>query len=713
MTNKSIPHIPSLLFAVLSLAVTAGFARHLQGFDTLEGVLSDLFIGLLVASVCVLLNRKCRLPILLIWAAANIGGFILLGTMARLPSWTDLNFLADTGFLANSSEQFETKEVLTFVSIALGAFIVMTIPALLREHPRKTKFVTGCLVIAGAIAALAAQKVMLNADRSSDNLYAQYNPVHWLAAEGTKLLLTNNTPIAAEYMYASDLTGASLLPETRKAKNVLIIAMEGMTGLYLKQARDHIIVDGDKPPILLSKLSTFAEQGMVTPDYITHSHQTIRGLYSILCADFDKLTIGAPKAVEIQNSPDRASRCLPAQLRENGYSTHFLQGAGLAFMGKDRIMPFIGFDQAHGNEWFTKPRHLKFGWGVDDKTFFEGSLSYIDKLQRESRRQPNKPWMLTMLTVGTHQPYAVPEKMVAKYASRKEASVAYLDGAVTEFLASLKRRGVLKDTLVIITSDESHGSEVADWVSSWGLNIIVAPEAKTLPKINPGKFAAYDISASVLDYLNIHTDTPGRSLFRQYEAPREMVSNTSGRLRWLQSNGTRLECSPMGGCRSCIATSLIGNAQCADEGDKYENDLFRKAYWLDQSVVRNGKSTNVLNFADGTTYHVKKAWENAWTDNLIGAQYLDFPAGSKTTVKMKWKVLKSAEEGAGLTLQIKQSEQDVKDIVTEIPILKTGDEGDYTFTFYNPNRRYNFSFHLLPTSPMDVDIQQFKVVTSK
>ncbi|MEG0868333.1 MAG: sulfatase-like hydrolase/transferase, partial [Hafnia sp.] len=383
------------------LSFTPSIARSLQGFYSTEGLLSDLFCGLLLAIPCLYARRAIRLPLLVIWASAEIGGFILLGTMARLPSWTDLHFLTDTSFLSNSSEQVDRNQVFTVMIIAIPALIVLALPRLKwRESRNKTTYTLTISALILACASLYGQQYLIKTDRTSDNLYAQYSPVHWLGAEGFKILTTNTQPIPADYLYEQDLTGTSLLPEQRKGKNVLIIAMEGMSGIYLRQARESIVFDGDNPPILLPKLSEFAKQGMVTPDYIVHTHQTIRGLYAILCGDFDKLTIGAPKAVEIQNSPERAARCLPSVLRDNGYSTHFLQGAGLAFMGKDKVMPFIGFQQAHGNEWFKKRQHLKFGWGVDDKTFFEGALTYIDSLQRDARRTPSKPWMLTMLTVG-------------------------------------------------------------------------------------------------------------------------------------------------------------------------------------------------------------------------------------------------------------------------------------------------------------------------
>jgi len=79
----------------------------------------------------------------------------------------------------------------------------------------------------------------------------------------------------------------------------------------------------------MPRLSTWAERGMNTPDYVLHSHQTIRGLYAMLCGDYDKLDDGTPKGVEMLNQRQRNQVCLPAQLRQHGFSTHFLQGAGL------------------------------------------------------------------------------------------------------------------------------------------------------------------------------------------------------------------------------------------------------------------------------------------------------------------------------------------------------------------------------------------------
>src|SRR5690606_24495480 len=124
----------------------------------------------------------------------------------------------------------------------------------------------------------------------------------------------------------SDLNGQPLLAAPGQARNLLIITLEGIPGAYVRANREalHSRYHED----LMPNLSRWAERGMNTPDYVLHTHQTIRGLYAMLCGDYDKLANGTPKGVEMLTQQDRNQDCLPAQLRQHGFATHFLQGAG-------------------------------------------------------------------------------------------------------------------------------------------------------------------------------------------------------------------------------------------------------------------------------------------------------------------------------------------------------------------------------------------------
>ena len=60
---------------------------------------------------------------------------------------------------------------------------------------------------------------------------------------------------------------------------------------------------------------------------------------------------------------------------------------------------------------------------------------------------------------------------------------------------------MLRDTLVVLTSDESHGVDQVRLASAWGFNLVLAPEQAALPPIKSGVYGHVDLAASVLDYF--------------------------------------------------------------------------------------------------------------------------------------------------------------------------------------------------------------------
>jgi hypothetical protein len=306
--------------------------------------------------------------------------------------------------------------------------------------------------------------------------------------------------------------------------------------------------------------------------------------------------------------------------------------------------------------------------------------------------------MLTLLTVGTHQPYAVPDAIAAHYKNRKIATVALLDKAVADFVQTLRKRGVLENTLVLITSDESHGAEQADWVSSWGLGIVLAPREKA-PRLKSGGYGLLDVEASMLDYFGLPMPPAiiGRSFFRDYQTPREMVSFTASKRRWHDAAGIRHECSEDGLCRMVKAASILG------EPDDFQDDRTgKKLFAIDAQLDRHLRVTagehgeRILHFANGELRRLPAKVRDDWAGNLTGAQYLDFPAGSEVKVRVRVKAMKAPPGGVRLWLLAKEWEYDQKDIpIPNFPVLRTGEESLVEFSFKNQEARQSFSFYLL------------------
>ncbi|MBA1202681.1 LTA synthase family protein [Pseudomonas capeferrum] len=696
------------LVLVVPLVVRASL-----GWSHPLGYLSDLGIGILLS----LLLQRCpwwlALPVLVAWATLIVASAELVNAVGRLPTSADLTYLFDPQFVENSTGGALSHP---WLPVTLGAGIAAWLLARwagrgrpLRGLPTKA----WALPVVLLVAHWGAQHLA----PSAADQWRQFNLPHQLLAAGvgglqerTLAWLQGDRHDSAPAMAGltrADMSGQPLLTGPGRARNLLVITLEGIPGAYIRANRQALGSHYDED--LMPNLSRWAARGMNTPDYVVHTHQTIRGLYAMLCGDYDKLDNGTPKGVELLTQDVRNRDCLPARLREQGFATHYLQGAGLRFMAKDRIMPHIGFDAVHGVEWFRNDNYLEFPWGKDDRAFFEGALDYVDQLEKQ-----DQPWMLTLLTVGTHQPYSAPKDYLERHDTAKQAAVAYLDDAIGHFLDALERQGVLEDTLVVVTSDESHGIDGVRLASAWGFNLVLAPEQARLPRLNKGTYGHVDLSASLLDYfaLPVPAAIAGRSLFRDYDTGREIISFTNGLLRYHDGKGTLTECDFQQRCRRYASEGFIAEqaAYIGRSSDEDSRKITAMTSALDHSLLRTPLNLH-YQFGGPTAIPLQPRIRDDWADNLIGAQYLEMPEGSYTRVRLKVRSLDPAHS-AYIQLKAKESEQDVAlGLPAEMRVTAT-QPLELEFRFDNPSPRKAFSFHLLGYGTGEVEISDFSVITA-
>ena len=695
----------------LLLMVPLGLRLALGWSDPL-GYLSDLGIGSLLL---VALYRRpwwLALPVLLVWLVMTLASAELVSAVGRLPNVSDLHYLLDPQFLENSTGGgFAQPWLAAALLLALGLWLLTLRLGRSTPYPAlpRTTWAAPLLLLLGHWGAQHLQP----SDADQWHLFnlphqllaagvgeVQIRAEDWLEDDGIEL------PPQMAGLTQLDLHGEKLLPQAGRARNVLVIALEGIPGAYLGVNREAI--HSSYQENLMPRLSHWAERGMNTPDYVLHSHQTIRGLYAMLCGDYDKLDNGTPKGVEMLTQDQRNQACLPAQLRHNGFTTHYLQGAGLRFMAKDKIMPHIGFDTTLGLDWFTNASYLDFPWGKDDKAFFEGALEYVGQL-----RKAPEPWMLTLLTVGTHQPYSAPDDYLERYDTAKQAAVGYLDDALDQFLQGLERQGVLKDTLVVITSDESHGIDGVRLASSWGFNLMLAPEQAQLPQVKTGVYGHVDLTPSILDYfaLPIPASLTGRSLFRDYTTGREIMSFTNGKLRYHDGQGTLTECDFQQRCRHYASEGFIAERATfkGQYGGLRARQIAARAEELDRSLLRTPLNQH-YQFGSSAVIPLQAQIKDDWADNLIGAQYLEMPQGSQTRVRLTVRSL-DPQQDAYILLKAKELEQDVPLGLPDEVRVSADQPLVMDFSFDNPQSRKAFSFHLLGYGLGAVEVSDFSVIT--
>jgi len=468
------------------------------------------------------------------------------------------------------------------------------------------------------------------------------------------------------------------IPESHKQYNVLVIILEGMAGPYLRQVQEFTNVNY---PIIMEKLSNIAEDFVIVPNIVSHNRQTIRGLYAMLTGDYPELNLVTPRAYKFLSLPSgKRPAALPAVLKAAGYETHFLQGADLSYMSKDQFMDAAGFENIAGSEYFEN-QYIPFSWGPDDKAFFEGALKKIETLNKK-----NTPWFLSLLNVGTHHPYAVTEKMASKYPNKVVASIQNLDNVFKVFYEKLKRNGYLKNTIIAVVSDESHGLAGQPFGRFWPLAMIRIPE--TIPKISKGRYGLIDIKWTILKNLGLSDQV---DIIPRYDMIED--SDTSERLLLFEKfasvgTGTVYEVF------SDKKVKVYRNKKGRLFADSYNTEILppEKAEEIISKIVEKRakeKSRFALSTSKIEQYKIIKDTEYkikaGQAKMLSTGQYIDISGNCITTIDISVKFLSSGKNYQGnrtkLFLQLvnKGKELDLPDF--SIPQIYEGNKLKFSFSF--------------------------------
>lgn len=355
-------------------------------------------------------------------------------------------------------------------------------------------------------------------------------------------------------------------PDVENRPNVLLIMIEGLSAGYFPSVSDYHNLD---PSVELSGLEdTLRQHGFrIYRNALSMERQTDRGTFSILCGEYPDFRRQSRKMVDVAEDRARAD-CMPARLQENGYSTAYWQAAPLEYMQKSDFMPRVGFRDVTGAEVFTREGEEVEGWGPPDPVYFSNINKRIRELDSTS-----SPWMVTLLNVGTHHPFNTGETQ----ASDKDSDTEDLEGltpaepqearrkamkameeSLKEFLDDLASEGILDETLVVLTSDESGGfirqdPESLPLNSNVGVLAVRPPNGDSLDQYAPENqiVAQIDVPPTILDITGLGRkagDMIGRSLLvQQQNAERDLLlaDTYTGLKYFLRESGQLLSCSEL------------------------------------------------------------------------------------------------------------------------------------------------------------------------
>jgi len=530
--------LASLLLAPLVLRLAAIVDRAAAPVaGDLHGLISDVLVALVALPLLLVVGRLSRYSALLlvgVWTIFHYANYESIRVLGALASIHDIGFLGDTTFLLGSALAVSRPLVLGLVTA-----VSMILASRGLRGGAGTPSVWRVVSTSAGAAGLLFGVHLLWPWTDEIAFWRQTDFVQQATYEllRTPLHSDERRPRFASPPEAmldlvpelrADLEGELIIAREGRAKNVLLVVIESLSGGHVASlAADH----GYRTPHRLLELDALARANLGYSTFFAQQRKTNRGMYAILCGELPNLLVGVPKMTEFTSGGWR--RCLPEVLGDAGYETVYMQAAPLAFMMKDQFMPRAGFDRVYGDSHLQRAGY-RTQWGMDDHSFFENGLDMVEAL-----REAPKPWFLTLLTAGTHHPFSVPPDFETDAATPGSRALAYADLAAGSFFRQLAARGILEDTLVLITSDESRGREMEtptgatgdSMAESWGILIVLLPERRSLRIAEP--FGQVDLATSILDYLDLSelgTHFFGRSVFREYSRGRLLFfANTNRR----------------------------------------------------------------------------------------------------------------------------------------------------------------------------------------
>jgi phosphoglycerol transferase MdoB-like AlkP superfamily enzyme len=223
---------------------------------------------------------------------------------------------------------------------------------------------------------------------------------------------------------------------TTNYPNIVLVILEGCGTTFYNT------------PGVMPNLKALAAEGVEFTNCYANSFRTDRGVVCTLS--------GFPSYpdVSVMKLTDSKIAGLPSiarSLSREGYDTEFIYGGDINFTNTNGYLLSTGYRRTFSEADFLSEQRNDSKWGVHDEFAFAKTLQHI------AEKDSVNPWMLTLLTLSSHEPWEVPYTRILDNPITN--AFAYLDHCIGDFIEKFKKLEAWKNSLVIFIPDHgnSHG----------------------------------------------------------------------------------------------------------------------------------------------------------------------------------------------------------------------------------------------------------------
>lgn len=193
-------------------------------------------------------------------------------------------------------------------------------------------------------------------------------------------------------------------------------------------------------------VDSLAQHSLIFTNAYANGFKSIHGMSSILA--------GIPSFKDAYTSSafvKQKTQSLVSVLNEEGYDTSFFHGAPNGSMGFLGFGNILGIQHYYGKTEYNNDADFDGVWGIWDEPFFQYMKTVLDKKQQ--------PFMATLFTVSSHEPYKIPEKYEGKFPKGDvniHQTIGYTDYALRKFFAAAKKEPWFKNTIFVMVADHAN-----------------------------------------------------------------------------------------------------------------------------------------------------------------------------------------------------------------------------------------------------------------
>lgn len=257
-------------------------------------------------------------------------------------------------------------------------------------------------------------------------------------------------------------------------------------------------------------VDSLAQHSLIFTNAYANGYKSIHGMSSILA--------GVPSFKDAYTSSafvKQKTQSLISVLNDEGYDTSFFHGAPNGSMGFLGFGNILGIEHYYGKKEYNNNADFDGVWGIWDEPFFQYMKTVLD--------QKKQPFMATLFSVSSHEPYEVPEKYAGKFPKGDvniHEGIGYSDYALRQFFAAAKKEPWFKNTIFVLVADHSNTIFYEEYRKEFMRNtvpILFYTADERFKGINDDWAQQIDIYPTVLDMIGYRK--PFRSWGRSLISP--------------------------------------------------------------------------------------------------------------------------------------------------------------------------------------------------